>query len=62
MGGKDTNRPTAGGVDENASKEHLYELAKELDVPGRSSMSKDDLVEALQKANDKKTRQSRGKD
>ncbi|MDJ0358370.1 ChaB family protein [Paenarthrobacter sp. PH39-S1] len=61
-GGQDTNRPTAGGVDENASKEHLYRLAKKLDVPGRSSMSKADLVDALQKANDRKTRQSREKE
>lgn len=27
-GGKDTNRKTAGGVDANASKDHLYEEAK----------------------------------
>lgn len=26
---------TAGGVDAEASKQHLYELAKRLDVPGR---------------------------
>src|SRR3954471_3963937 len=55
-GGVRTNRKTAGGVDANASKEHLYELAKKLDVPGRSRMSKSELVEALQKANDRKSR------
>ena len=60
-GGKDTARPTAGGVDANASKEHLMDLAKRLDVPGRSSMTKDELVEALQKANAKDTRESREK-
>lgn len=60
-GGRKTSRPTAGGVDANASKKHLYELAQRLDVPGRSSMSKGELVEALQKANDKKTSQSRKK-
>lgn len=58
-GGRNTNRPTAGGVDANASKAHLYELAQRLDVPGRSNMSKDELVGALQKANDRKTAQSR---
>ncbi len=58
-GGKDTSRATAAGVDANASKEHLYELAKKLHVPGRSGMDKDELVDALQKANERKTRQSR---
>ena len=58
-GGKDTSRETKGGVDANASKEHLYELAKKLDVPGRSKMDKSELVEALRKANDRETRKSR---
>ncbi|WP_104181329.1 ChaB family protein [Arthrobacter sp. B0490] len=52
-------RPTAGGVDANSSKRHLYDLAKKLDVPGRSGMSKDELVQALQKANDRETRKAR---
>ena len=52
-GGVDTDRETAGGVDANASKAHLYDLAKRLDVPGRSRMTKDELVDALQKANDR---------
>ena len=50
---------TAGGVDANASKKHLYELARRLDVPGRSSMSKDELVEAIGKANDRATARAR---
>jgi hypothetical protein len=58
-GGADTDRPTAGGVDANASKKHLMELAKRLDVPGRSKMSKDELVDALQKANDRESRKAR---
>ncbi len=52
-GGHDTDRPTAGGVDANASRQHLYELATRLEVRGRSRMTKDELVEALQKANDR---------
>lgn len=59
-GGRDTSKDTAGGVDKNASKEHLNDLAQKMDIPERSKMSKDELVDALQKANDKKTRESRG--
>jgi cation transport regulator ChaB len=47
---------TAGGVDANASKAHLYDVAKRLEVPGRSTMSKDELVAAIQKANAKASR------
>ena len=57
--GPDTDAPTAGGVDANASKKHLYELAQRLDVPGRSSMSKDELVEAIDKANRRETARAR---
>jgi hypothetical protein len=58
-GGQDTNRETKGGVDTNATKSHLMDLARRLDVPGRSRMSKDELVDAIQKANDRKTAQAR---
>jgi cation transport regulator ChaB len=50
---------TAGGVDANATKAHLMDVARRLDVRGRSRMTKDELVEAIQKANDRETRQSR---
>jgi cation transport regulator ChaB len=50
---------TAGGVDANASKQHLYDLAKRLGIAGRSAMSKPELVEALQKANNRETAQAR---
>ncbi len=49
---------SAGGVDANASKDHLYEIAQELDVEGRSDMTKDELVDAIYKANQKKTREA----
>jgi cation transport regulator ChaB len=58
-GGADSSRDTAGGVDANASKAHLYDLAKRLGVPGRSTMTKEELVQALQKANDASTRRAR---
>ena len=58
-GATDRSGDTAGGVDANASKAHLYELAKRLDVPGRSNMSKDELVEAIQRANDRETARRR---
>ena len=50
---------TKGGVDANASKAHLLEVAKRLDVHGRSSMTKDELVDAIQRANAKATREAR---
>ncbi|WP_020144615.1 ChaB family protein [Terracoccus sp. 273MFTsu3.1] len=50
---------TAGGVDANASKRHLYDIAKRLEVSGRSSMSKAELVEAIQRANDRATAAAR---
>ncbi|MFD7657682.1 ChaB family protein [Actinosynnema sp. NPDC059797] len=50
---------TAGGVDANASKQHLYDLAKRLDIAGRSTMSKDQLLKAIQKANNRKTAKAR---
>lgn len=57
-GGWGTRAATAGGVDANASKAHLYDLAKRLDVAGRSRMSKAELVEALQKENARRTRRA----
>jgi cation transport regulator ChaB len=54
-GGVGTDRPTAGGVDANASKKHLYELATRLGVKGRSRMTKAELVEALQKTNNRES-------
>jgi cation transport regulator ChaB len=58
-GGADTDRETKGGVDANATKAHLMDLARRLDVPGRSSMTKGQLVDAIQKANDRETRKAR---
>ena len=37
------------------------DVAKRLDISGRSKMSKDELVDAIQKANDRETRKAREK-
>jgi cation transport regulator ChaB len=55
-------RPTAGGVDANSSKAHLMDVAKRLDVPGRSRMTKGELVKAIDKANRAETARSLRKD
>ncbi|MGY1751105.1 ChaB family protein [Modestobacter sp. SYSU DS0511] len=56
-----TDYDSKGGVDANASKSHLYDLAKDADIPGRSTMDKDELADALQKSNDRKTAEAREK-
>ncbi len=55
-GGRGTDAPTAGGVDANASKAHLYDVARRLEIAGRSSMTKAQLVSAIQKENARRTR------
>jgi len=52
---------TAGGVDANATKEHLMSIARRLDIKGRSSMSKDELVTAIGKANNRQSARARNK-
>ncbi|SEG80118.1 Rho termination factor, N-terminal domain [Thermomonospora echinospora] len=52
-------QPSAEGVDANASKQHLYEVAKSLGVQGRSTMSKDELVQAIKKENRRRTAKAR---
>ncbi|MEV4333170.1 ChaB family protein [Streptomyces sp. NPDC049597] len=49
------------GVDENATKQHLYDLAQRLDIAGRSRMSRSELLEAIRKENRSKTRQARSR-
>jgi hypothetical protein len=58
-GNRDSDRPSAGGVDANASKKHLQDVARRLDVKGRSKMDKDELVDAIRKANDRATAKAR---
>jgi cation transport regulator ChaB len=56
-GGLNNSAPSAEGVDANASKKHLLDVARRLDVHGRSTMNKSELVDAIKKAN----RRARGK-
>ncbi len=58
-GGPSPSGQSHGGVDANATKSHLMDVARELDVKGRSSMNKDELVDAIEKANRKATASSR---
>lgn len=47
--GKEKKKTAAKpSVDKNASKAELYKLATEMDIPGRSQMSKTELIRALQ--------------
>jgi len=57
-GGRGTRARTAGGVDANAAKAHLYDVAKRLDIRGRSRMTKGELVDAIQKENGRRTRRA----
>ena len=45
---RDNPKQTYGGVDvEGNTKQELYERAKDLDISGRSNMSKEELAEAI---------------
>ena len=53
---------STGGVDvEGHTKDELMSRAKELDIKGRSSMNKQELAEAIKKANDRATAKARRK-
>ncbi|MBO0678087.1 ChaB family protein [Mycolicibacterium sp. S2-37] len=58
-GGPNAKGDTAEGVNANASKKHLVEVARRLDISGRSSMSKDELVSAIKKANRRESARNR---
>jgi hypothetical protein len=56
---RDSDESTAAGVDANASKEHLVEVAKHLGVRAPTKRRKDELVDEIRKANDRATRRAR---
>ncbi len=59
--GRGSKAATKGGVDANATKDHLLKVAKRLDISGRSTMKKKQLVDAIQRVNTKKTAAARKK-
>ncbi len=58
-GGPNAKGESAEGVNANASKKHLVDVARRLDIPGRSTMTKDDLVSAIKKANRRESARKR---
>ena len=50
-GGPNAKGKTAEGVNANATKKHLREVANKLDISGRSKMSKSEFVTAIKKEN-----------
>jgi cation transport regulator ChaB len=56
--GYGSRAPTAGGVDARASKSHLMEVARELEVRGRSRMTKAQLVDAIDAENRRRSRRA----
>ena len=57
---RDRPRETAGGVNANKTKDELLEDAREADIPGRSKMDKDELVDALERHSRRETARARG--
>ncbi|MGW7357122.1 ChaB family protein [Streptomyces sp. NPDC054802] len=59
--GTPRDRPARSGegVDENATVQHLYEVARRLDIGGRSKMNRAELLEAIRKENRSQTRAAR---
>ena len=58
-GGPNPTGESAEGVDANATKKHLMDSARRLDVEGRSTMNKGELVAAIMKANRRVTAKNR---
>ena len=58
-GGPNPKGTSAEGVNATASKKHLLEVARRLDISGRSTMTKDQLVTAIQTANRRETSRNR---
>ncbi|MBB2988976.1 cation transport regulator ChaB [Mycolicibacterium iranicum] len=58
-GGPNPKGESAEGVNANATKKHLVDVARRLAISGRSTMTKDELVTAIKKANRRVSRRGR---
>ncbi|UNQ33143.1 ChaB family protein [Prescottella equi] len=58
-GGPQPSGRTAEGVDANASRRHLCDIARKLDIHGRSTMNKGELVDAIEKENRRRSAAAR---
>lgn len=58
-GGPNARGRSAEGVDANASKHHLLEVAGRLEISGRWKMTKAELVSAIEKCNRRRTAAAR---
>jgi cation transport regulator ChaB len=58
-GGPDAAGRTHEGVNANATKEHLLDVARRLEIRGRSKMTKHELVDAIEKENRRATARAR---
>ena len=59
VGDRWRKKPPGVTIDETATKKHLYEVARELDISGRASMSKAELIDAITAENDRRNAQAR---
>ncbi|TSD99516.1 cation transport regulator ChaB [Skermania sp. ID1734] len=58
-GGPNAKGASAEGVNANSTKKHLMEIARRLDISGRSKMKKDELVSAIKKENRRQSARNR---
>ena len=56
---RDSDRPTAQGVNANASKKHLVDVARKLGIDNPDRSTKDELVEEIKRANARETERAR---
>ncbi|MFU8871770.1 ChaB family protein [Micromonospora sp. SL4-19] len=56
---QERRRPTAQGVDANASKGHLDQVARRVGIDNPQGLGRDELVRAIEKANARATARAR---